>query len=84
MKRFVGIVVGLVVLASFFFAGSPVSAQDDDAVAATAAAEANFVKIGILQFAPHASLDNCYEGIIEGLKKPTIWSSPPPAPRLAP
>ena len=24
--------------------------------------------IGILQFAPHASLDNCYEGIIEGLK----------------
>lgn len=68
MKRFVGIVVGLVVLASFFFAGSPVSAHDDDAVAATAAAEANLVKIGILQFAPHASLDNCYEGIIEGLK----------------
>lgn len=24
-------------------------------------------KIGILQFAPHASLDNCYEGIIQGL-----------------
>lgn len=24
-------------------------------------------KIGILQFAPHASLDNCYKGIIEGL-----------------
>lgn len=67
MKRFVGIVVGLVVLASFFFAGSLVSAQDED-TAAAAVAEANFVKIGILQFAPHASLDNCYEGIIEGLK----------------
>lgn len=67
MKRFVGIMVGLVVLASFFFAGSPVSAQDED-TAAAAVAEANFVKIGILQFAPHASLDNCYEGIIEGLK----------------
>ena len=26
------------------------------------------VRIGILQFAPHASLDNCYNGIIEGLK----------------
>ena len=25
------------------------------------------VKIGVLQFAPHPSLDNCYEGIIEGL-----------------
>ncbi len=67
MKRFVGIMVGLVVLASFFFAGSLVSAQDED-TAAAAVAEANFVKIGILQFAPHASLDNCYEGIIEGLK----------------
>ena len=57
MKRFVGIVVGLVVLASFFFAGSPVSAQDDDAVAATAAAEANLVKIGILQFASRNNVE---------------------------
>lgn len=24
-------------------------------------------KIGILQFAPHASLDNCYKGIVQGL-----------------
>ena len=24
-------------------------------------------RIGILQFAPHASLDNCYNGIVEGL-----------------
>ena len=28
---------------------------------------AESVKIGILQYAPHPSLDNCYEGIIEGL-----------------
>ncbi|MBP5749540.1 MAG: ABC transporter substrate-binding protein, partial [Firmicutes bacterium] len=27
------------------------------------------VRIGILQFAPHASLDNCYNGIVEGLKE---------------
>lgn len=26
-------------------------------------------KIGILQFAPHASLDNCYNGIIQGLEE---------------
>ena len=25
-------------------------------------------KIGILQFAPHASLDNCYNGIVQGLE----------------
>ncbi|MBO4881435.1 MAG: ABC transporter substrate-binding protein, partial [Firmicutes bacterium] len=30
---------------------------------------AETVRIGILQFAPHASLDNCYIGIIEGLKE---------------
>lgn len=30
-------------------------------------AQSNPIKIGILQFAPHASLDNCYEGIIQGL-----------------
>ena len=27
------------------------------------------VRIGILQYAPHASLDNCYNGIVEGLKE---------------
>lgn len=29
--------------------------------------EKGLPKIGILQFAPHASLDNCYNGIIQGL-----------------
>lgn len=32
------------------------------------AATGEKVKIGILQYAPHASLDNCYAGTIEGLK----------------
>ncbi len=27
------------------------------------------LKVGIIQIAPHASLDNCYEGIVEGLKQ---------------
>lgn len=26
-------------------------------------------KIGIIQYAPHASLDNCYKGLIQGLEK---------------
>jgi putative ABC transport system substrate-binding protein len=29
--------------------------------------EEDLPKIGILQFAPHASLDNCYNGIVQGL-----------------
>ncbi len=32
------------------------------------AATGEKVKIGILQYAPHASLDNCYAGTLEGLK----------------
>lgn len=27
------------------------------------------LKIGVIQIAPHSSLDNCYEGLIEGLKE---------------
>ena len=27
------------------------------------------LEIGIIQFAPHPSLDNCYEGFVEGLKE---------------
>ena len=33
-----------------------------------APAEDGKLKIGVIQFAPHPSLDNCYEGIAEGLK----------------
>lgn len=29
----------------------------------------NKKKIGIIQYAPHASLDNCYKGLLEGLKE---------------
>src|SRR5574344_677628 len=36
---------------------------------ASAAGSSDKVKIGILQYAPHPSLDNCYQGIVEGLKE---------------
>lgn len=52
-KLFVVFVV--IVLAISAIAAAPVSAQEN-------------VKIGILQFATHASLHNCYVGILEGLK----------------
>ena len=58
MKRFVKfVVVCSVVLAVFAAAAFSAAAQELDKV-----------KIGILQFAPHASLDNCYEGILQGLE----------------
>lgn len=43
-------------------AGSPAADTSADA------ASGKKVKIGILQYAPHASLDDCYTGILEGLK----------------
>lgn len=57
MKRLMNLVVVVLALVLAFGSVLPVSAQADA------------VKIGILQFAPHASLDNCYKGIIEGLSK---------------
>lgn len=31
--------------------------------------DVKLLKIGIIQIAPHSSLDNCYEGLVEGLKE---------------
>lgn len=39
----------------------------DDNGGSAASGDNGGVKIGILQYAPHPSLDNCYEGILEGL-----------------
>ena len=30
-------------------------------------------EIGIIQYAPHPSLDNCYTGFVEGLEKRGSW-----------
>ena len=54
LNQFVVIVLAIVLSCGIF---SAVSAED------------SMKKIGILQFAPHASLDNCYKGILEGLKE---------------
>lgn len=37
------------------------------APAASASPAAKTLKVGILQYAPHPSLDNCYKGIVQGL-----------------
>ncbi len=48
---------------------APTDAQPEqsETPAAGDAAEGDVLKIGILQYAPHPSLDNCYKGIVEGL-----------------
>jgi len=35
--------------------------------ASNAASNSKILKIGVIQIAPHASLDNCYKGLVEGL-----------------
>ena len=58
MKRNIKrIITMLLVLAMVMLVSGCTKAADDQ----------DLPKIGILQFAPHASLDNCYEGIVQGL-----------------
>lgn len=44
------------------------STSEKSSSQANASASAGKIKIGILQYATHASLDDCYKGILEGLK----------------
>ncbi|MDK2903556.1 MAG: putative tryptophan/tyrosine transport system substrate-binding protein [Clostridiales bacterium] len=52
--------------------GGEVSADDNtqgtnDTDSSSGAADGKKIKIGVIQYAPHPSLDNCYKGFIEGL-----------------
>ena len=55
MKKLFAIVMALILILSMSACGS---GQEEEGV-----------KIGILQFAPHASLDNCYNGIMNALNE---------------
>lgn len=62
MKRLLAIMlVCLMTVALFAGCGSTESAGSNDTTEKT-------VKVGIIQFTSHPSLDNCYNGIMEGLK----------------
>ena len=55
-------------LAACSSSSEPAAEPEGPAEGGEAAEEtADMPRIGILQFAPHASLDNCYKGIVEGL-----------------
>ena len=41
---------------------------ESDAPQPSGTAQTETLKVGILQYAPHPSLDNCYEGVVQGLE----------------
>ena len=49
--------------------GGKTASYPSASASADASASGEKVKIGILQYATHASLDDCYKGIVEGLKE---------------
>ena len=51
---------------------SGTSTGSDPGSADSAAAASGTKKIGVIQYAPHPSLDNCYQGIEEGLKASSL------------
>ena len=70
MKKFTKIValavsVILIVCAFSACTGNGTGEESQNEGAASGAVK----KIGIIQYAPHASLDNCYKGLIQGLEK---------------
>ena len=70
MKKFVSVVSLLAALALFLTAcGGSTPADSGSTPDAADSGSANMYKIGISQFAQHASLDNCLTGFLQGLEK---------------
>lgn len=72
-KKLMSLVLALCLVAALCgCAASPAPAADSASPAAETTDDpgvhAGQLRIGILQYAPHASLDNCYKGILEGLE----------------
>ena len=70
-KKILSLVLALCLCAALCgCAAAPISesAAPDTAVTDDPGVHAGQLRIGILQYAPHASLDNCYKGILEGLE----------------
>ncbi len=63
-KKFTVVVIAMSLALGLAACGSKTAASPS----ANASASGGKVKIGILQYATHASLDDCYTGILEGLK----------------
>ena len=67
-KRAIAAIVLSLVLGLSACGGKAESSSPSAAASAASSVSGEKVKIGILQYATHASLDDCYKGILEGLK----------------
>lgn len=75
MKKLTAVLLSTALLLSGCSAGGSSQADSEGTTAsqnATASAEGETYKIGIAQFAPHGSLDNCREGFKQGLEEAGI------------
>jgi len=63
MKKLFSLALALMMFVSLSACGSKDTTTDSSAPSS----DSKVLKVGILQYAPHPSLDNCYKGIVEGL-----------------
>lgn len=61
-KKFMTGIIASVLMITFLISMASCNQQSNDN-------GTDVLEIGIIQFAPHPSLDNCYEGFVEGLKE---------------
>lgn len=70
MKKFtkiLALVMSVVLIACAFAACTGSGTADESKPGG--AASGNVKKVGVIQYAPHASLDNCYQGLLQGLEE---------------
>lgn len=69
MKKLTAAITAIALAASFTACSSaPVASTADSTAGAVSQTAKNF-KIGVIQYAPHPSLDNCYKGFQAGLEE---------------
>lgn len=71
MKKFTKVfaLIMSVIMIACAFAACTGNGTGDESQASGAVASGEVKKVGIIQYAPHASLDNCYKGLIQGLEE---------------
>ena len=68
-KKLTAVVLAATLALGLTACGGKTETSPSASASADASASGEKVKIGILQYATHASLDDCYKGIVEGLKE---------------
>ena len=77
-KKVLAIILSLIMILSLAACSG---GSSEPAAEPAESGETESVRIGILQFAPHASLDNCYSGIMRRTRASRSSSPRSPAPR---